>query len=192
MTEGQWELIRRIVAVLAAVAFAGFLVLAFLDDATSRPVAPNGDMLGTEAGESFEDYSARAAESLAAATDPAYALITFAEPLTPAEAAEVLEPLDRVNALVVALAPPFALPEPVDGETRADVFDRELGRIGDSLTGIGNVPVPERVDAVVAHDTGDTLRVVATDDAVDTIEVLPPDAAWGRFGVRPVQVPNVP
>ncbi|WIM72229.1 hypothetical protein QP028_13390 [Corynebacterium suedekumii] len=77
----------------------------------------------------------------------------------------------------------------MDGETRADVFDRELSRIGDSLAGIGDVPVPERIDAVVAHDAGDPLRAIATDDAVATVEVLPSDAAWGRFGVRPVQVP---
>lgn len=181
-------MIRRIVAVLAVVALAGALVLAFLDDATHRPVAPQGDMLGTQSGESFSAYAGRAERTLAEADEPAYALITFAEPLTPAGAEAALAGVDRVNAMIVALASPFALPEPVAGETRADVFRRELDRIAHSLAGVGDVPAPERIDAVVVRDTGDVLRSVARAPEIAAVEVLPPDAAWGRFGVRPVDV----
>ncbi|QGU04985.1 hypothetical protein [Corynebacterium comes] len=181
-------MIRRIVAILAIVALAGALVLAFLDDATHKPVAPQGDMLGTESGEPFSSYVGRADRSLADADQSAYALITFAQPLTPAEAESVLTGIGRVNAMIVALASPFALPEPIAGETRADVFQRELDRIADSLAGVGDVPVPERIDAVVVRDTGDVLRAVAGAPEIAAVEVLPPDAAWGRFGVRPVDV----
>lgn len=179
-------MIGRVLAVLAAVALAGALVFAYVDDATHRPVAPQGDMLGTESGESFSSYVQRAGASLAEADETAYALVTFAGPLDPAEAAAVLEPVDRVNAMIVALAAPFPLPEPVAGETRRDVFERELGRIADSLAG---VPSPERIDAVVVRDGGDVLRAVASQPQVAAVEVLPPDAAWGRFGVRPVETP---
>lgn len=185
-------MIQRILGIFAIVALAGVLVFAFFDDATHKPVAPQGDMLGMDSRESFDDYATRAEASLAdaPADQPAFALLTFAEPLAPAEAAEVLEPLGRVNAMVIALAAPFDLPEPIAGETREDVFARQFDRIAHSLSGVGNVPVPERIDAVVAYDTGDALRGVAADPAIITAEVLPPDAAWGRFGVRPVSVPG--
>ena len=186
------DMIRRLLAAFAVVALAGVLVFAFLDDATRRPVAPQGDMLGMDSGEGFGDYAARAGTTLldAPADEPAFALLTFAQPLAPAEAAPVLEPLDRVNAMIIALASPFALPEPIAGETREDVFGRELDRIAASLAGVGDVPVPERIDAVVVHDTGDVLREVAEAPEIITAEVLPPDAAWGRFGVRPVSPPG--
>lgn len=183
---------RRLLAILAVVALAGVLVFAFFDDATHKPVAPQGDMLGTESGESFSAYAARAEASLAdaPADQPAFALLTFAEPLAPADAESVLVPLGRVNAMIISRAAPFALPEPIAGETRADVFQRELERIAYSLSGVGDVPVPERLDAVVAYDTGDALREVARAPEIITVEVLPPDAAWGRFGVRPVSPPG--
>jgi hypothetical protein len=184
--------VQRVLAVFAVVALAGVLVFAFLDDATHKPVAPQGDMLGMDSGESFGDYAARAQDSLldAPADQPAFALLTFTEPLAPAEAADVLEPLGRVNAMIIALAAPFDLPEPVAGETREDVFQRQLDRIAHSLSGVGDVPVPERIDAVVAYDTGEVLREVAEAPGIVTVEVLPPDAAWGRFGVRPVSPPG--
>lgn len=184
-------MIRRSLAALAVVGLLGVLVLAFLDDATHKPVPPQGDMLGTESGENFAAYARRAETSLidAPADQPVYALVTFAEPLTPQRAGVVLESLERVNAMIVAMAAPFALPEPVAGEGRADVFQRELDRIGDSLQGVSSVPVPELLDAVVVRDNGEVLRTLSAADDIATIEVLPPDAAWGRFGVRPVEVP---
>ncbi|RSZ62763.1 hypothetical protein EAH68_09235 [Corynebacterium hylobatis] len=187
-------MVQRILAIFAVVALAGVLIFAFFDDATHKPVAPQGDMLGMDSGESFGDYAARAEASLidAPADQHAFVLLTFAQPLAPAEAADVLEPLGRVNAMIIALAAPFDLPEPIAGETREDVLQRQLDRIAHSLSGVGNVPVPEGIDAVVAYDTGDALREVAADPAIITAEVLPPDAAWGRFGVRPVSVPGGP
>lgn len=186
--------VQRVLAIVALVVLAGVLVFAFFDDATHRPVPPQGDMLGADSGESFTAYAARAEASLidAPADQRAFSLLTFTQALTPAEAAEVLEPVGRVNAMVIALAAPFDLPEPIAGETREDVFQRQLDRIADSLAGVGNVPVPELIDAVVVYDTGEVLRQVAADPAILTAEVLPPDAAWGRFGLRPVSVPGAP
>lgn len=184
-------MIRRSLATLAVVGLLGALTIAYFDDATHKPVAPQGDMLGTESGESFAAYSERADLSLldAPADQPSYALVTFAEPLTPEEAATALRGVRRVNAMIVQFAAPFSLPEPVAGEDRADVFGRELDRIGASLQGVSSVPVPERLDAVVVRDTGEGLRMLSEVADIATIEVLPPDAAWGRFGVRPVEVP---
>lgn len=190
MTEQRSTLLGRIVGGIVIFALISLLVFAYFDDATAKPVRPNGDMLGSESAESFTDYQARAEASLAAADEPAYSLVTFEQPLSPTDAASVLEPVDRVNAMIVAFAAPFSLPEPIDGETRKDVFTRELDRIADSLSGIGDVPTPSRFDAAVIHDDGDTLREVASTPGVATVEVLPFDSAWGSFGVRPVEVPS--
>lgn len=191
MSDAQADMIRRIVAALAVVALLGALTLAFLDDATHRPVPPQGDMLGTETGEPFTAYAERAEQSLldAPADQPVYALVTFTDPLTPEEAGAVLDNVERVNAMLVELAAPFPLPEPIEGEDRADVFQRELDRIGASLQGVTTVPVPERLDAVVIRDNGNVLLLLSEAPQVATIEALPADAAWGRFAVRPVEVP---
>lgn len=182
---------RRSLAALAVVGLLGLLVLAFFDDATHRPVPPQGDMLGTESGESFQAYSERAEKTLLDAPDdqPVYALVTFSEGLTPEEAGEVLASIERVNAMIVQMAAPFPLPEPIAGEDRADVFQRELDRIGESLAGIGNVPTPELIDAAVIRDNGEVLRTLSERERIATVETLPADAAWGRFGVRPVEIP---
>ena len=191
MSDAQADMIRRIVAALAVVALLGALTLAFLDDATHRPVPPQGDMLCTETGEPFTAYAERAEQSLldAPADQPVYALVTFTDPLTPEEAGAVLDNVERVNAMLVELAAPFPLPEPIEGEDRADVFQRELDRIGASLQGVTTVPVPERLDAVVIRDNGNVLLLLSEVPQVATIEALPADAAWGRFAVRPVEVP---
>ncbi|HKM24609.1 MAG TPA: hypothetical protein VJY40_03085 [Corynebacterium sp.] len=191
MSDAHADMIRRIIAALAAVALLGARTLAFLDDATHKPVPPQGDMLGTETGESFAAYAERARTSLldAPADQHVYALVTFAEPLTPEEAGAVLDNVGRVNAMIVELAAPFSLPEPIAGEDRADVFQRELDRIAVSLQGVGTVPVPEHLDAVLVRDNGNVLRLLSEAPQIAAIEVLPADAAWGRFAVRPVEVP---
>ncbi|AGS35212.1 hypothetical protein B841_08695 [Corynebacterium maris DSM 45190] len=191
MTRSKGTLAAVIVAVLVAL---GVVVFAYNDDATGRPVAEiNGDMLGMDPEESFGEYQRRAAESLAAAPagEEVFGLITFTEPLASPEADRVTDGLRRVNAMIIGMSAPYGLPEPTAGETRTDVFDRQFSRIADSLEGVGDVPVPERMTAVIAYDDGEALRSVAEDADVAAVETLPPDAAWGRFGVRPVQVPGV-
>lgn len=181
-------------AVLLAVLVAlGVVVFAWYDDATDRPAAStNGDMVGMESGESFSEYQERSATSLAAAPagEAVFALITFTRPLDSAGAEQITADLDRVNAMLIGMSAPYSLPEPVAGESRAEVFERQFGRIADSLAGVGEVPVPVRMTAVIAYDEGEALRGIAGAEEVAAVEVLPPDAAWGRFGVRPVQVPG--
>lgn len=179
---------RKILAVVCAVALIAVVLVLSQSDRTSRPMAVNGDALGQDSGESLSDYLARAKESLAAAPadEAAFGMITFEEAMDPAAAAEVLSELARVNAMVMLSASAISIPEPVEGETREDVFNRQLDRIDDSLAGIGNITAPREINGVVAWDDGDVFRVVSADPAVLAVEVLPPDAAWGRFGVRPV------
>lgn len=177
--------------VIAAVSLLGLVAVVFAlsqSDRTSKPMNINGDMLGQDVSETREDYLVRAAESLAAAPagQEAFGLITFTEPATPAEASVALQDLRRVNAMVMLSAAPMGIPEPVAGETRAEVFNREIDRVDHSLAGIGEITAPREINAVVAWDSGEAFRRVSGAESVLAVEVLPADASWGRFGVRPV------
>lgn len=156
---------------LAGVSTAVLIVLVFVlghSDRVSKPTNINGDVVGMES-ETPQDYQARARITLEEANEPAFALITFVEPLNAGEASVVLEPIPRVNARMTETVV-VPLPEPVAGASRADI--------------LGHDPIP----GVIVYAPGDILRKVAADKRVFAIEVLPPDAAWGRFGIRPVRV----
>ncbi|AIT61440.1 hypothetical protein [Corynebacterium doosanense] len=183
---------RLIIAVVAVVALLAGLWWASRDDATSQPPAINGDMLG-QVDESYDQYVERAADTLATAPEgeKAFGLVTFAEPLDAAQAGELTAELGRVNAMLVGFSAPMPLPEPVGGATRAEVYERQFGAVADSLAGIGNVPVPRELTAVIAWDEPEAFRALAGDGRVAAVEMLPPDAVWGDFGVRPVEVPGV-
>ncbi|WP_018297061.1 hypothetical protein [Corynebacterium lubricantis] len=178
---------------LAFICVIAFVALVFyLGARTPAPEPINGDQLGQHNGESFADYSERASASVEA-LDPAseensYALVAFTDSLTPEEAANQLTEVERVSAMTIGVASARALPEPIAGEDRADVFQRDLDRIAYSLQGIGDVPVPERIDAVVVWDDPATLRSLYDEPYVATVEALPSDAAWGMFGIQPVNV----
>lgn len=135
---------------------------------------PRGDQLGMEDGETRDEYVARAnasiGEDLAAA--PAYALVSFQQPVAAEEAARVVEGVERVNAVVAKQHAPVAVPEPVAGATRADVFARAVG---------------DDIAALVVRDSSEVLRAVAQNPGVLAVEALPPDAVWGAFGVREVR-----
>ncbi|MDO4685112.1 MAG: hypothetical protein Q4A92_01070 [Corynebacterium sp.] len=158
---------RVVVAGLSTAALVALVLALGQSDRVSRPTNINGDSLGMDS-ETPENYQARARITLEEANEPAFAMITFTEALNPGEAGVLLEPIPRVNARLTdtAIVP---LPEPVKGKTRADV--------------LGNEPIP----GVIVYAPGDVLRKVAKDSRVFAIEVLPPDAAWGRFGIRPVR-----
>ncbi|MGD7003247.1 hypothetical protein [Corynebacterium halotolerans] len=185
MTVESW---RKTIAAVCVIGLVAVVLLLSQSDRTSRPMAVNGDAVGQETGESLESYVGRAEQSLveAPAGENAFGMITFAAPLDPESAAEVLSGLERVNAMVLLSASAMPIPEPVAGETRDDVFRRQLDRVDDSLAGIGDITAPRELNGVVAWDDGEAFRSVAADPAVLAVEVLPPDAAWGRFGVRPV------
>ena len=124
---------------------------------------PQGDQLGPDPGETPIAYAQRAADSLAEADEPAFALVTFSEPLQPDAAADLLQPARRVNQIIVAGRAPIAVGEMPD---RREVF--------------GNDPLV----AAVVWESGEVLRMLIDDPRVSTIEVLPADAVWGTFGIR--------
>ncbi|MGP6172828.1 hypothetical protein [Corynebacterium sp. A21] len=179
---------RKVIAAVSLIGLVAVVLALSQSDRTSKPMNINGDMLGQDVSETLGDYRDRAAESLAEAPSDqaAFGLITFTEPSTPAEAAVMLTELRRVNAMVMLSAAPMEIPEPVVGETREDVFNREIDRVDHSLAGIGEITAPREIDAVVAWDNGDAFRSISGEDSVLAVEVLPADASWGRFGVRPV------
>lgn len=170
---------RYVVALAAVLAIIGLIMIMSQSDRTSKPMAINGDQLGMDASESVDDYLDRASASIADASAPAYALVTFERSLSPAAAGAVLDQatLDRVGAALTERYLPIALPEPTRGRGRADVLEQQLRNNGEKSA----------IEAVVVRDDGDTLRSLAQAEGIFAVEALPADAAWGRFGIRPVR-----
>lgn len=136
----------------------------------------NGDWVGQGGNESFASYQDRAARSLADATGPSFALVTFSQPKSVAEAGAVADQLvvRRMSAAVMLSSKPVELPEPVAPATRADVLHQQIGSEG-------------LVAGLVIHDDPAALREIGAHPEIAAVEVLPPDAEWGRFGIRPVK-----
>ncbi|BAU96471.1 hypothetical protein N24_2209 [Corynebacterium suranareeae] len=179
---------RRIVALFAILALIIVVAVLSFSDRTAKPMQLNGDMLGQDSSETSAEYLQRASDSLDRAEDgeKAYSLVTFAQSLPTAEASDLLEGIGRVNAMIMLSAPAMDLPEPIAGETRKDVFDRQIMLVDAQLSGIGNVRAPRELNGVVVWDTPEKVRPLAESPLVYSIETLPPDAAWGSFGIRPV------
>lgn len=188
MSDEKFDRNRKTLALLAVVTLLVVIAALSFSDRTNKPMAINGDMLGQDTTETLEEYVVRADQTLSQAPvdEAAFALVTFSPPLSPGEAGAVLGGIARVNAMVLLSAAPMSLPEPVEGESREDVFNRQLNRVQRSLDGIGEVQAPTTINGVIVSDDGETLRALATAPAVLAIEVLPVDAGWGHFGVRPV------
>ena len=175
---------RRAAALVLLVVLALVVVLAFGLLGTQPRTALQGDQLGPDGTETAAEYRERAEASLAQADEPAYALVGFSEALSAQEVSDALRPIQRMDAIVIGLAAPIAVPEPVTGATRVDVLDTVLSRVSDHARDMGE-EAPSEVDAVVVYSDGSQLRALASDPRVDTVEVAPEDAAWGSFGVRP-------
>lgn len=178
---------KRAAAVTACVCAAVALAVAGLwalgSSAIRNAPAPTyqGDKVGIEQGETLDEYRQRARESLRDATGPTWALVTFAAPLDPGDAAQGVAPVARVSAVVFLEEAPRAVPEPVAGEGRAEVFAREAGR---SAAETGEAP--QGVAGVLVRDEAEVLREVAGDPRVVAVEALPADARWGAFAIAPV------
>lgn len=175
---------RRIAALVLLAVAACAVVLAFGVLGTQPSTALQGDQLGPDGAESAAEYRERAEESLARADEPTYALVGFNDALTPEETADLLSPVQRMNAIVIGLAAPVAVPEPTAGKDRSDVIDTVLHRVADRASELGE-DAPTTVDAAVVYSSGAELRALAADPRVKTVEAAPVDAAWGSFGVRP-------
>ena len=181
---------RRIVAALALLALVAVVVALSFSDRTAKPMAINGDTLGPDSTESSVEYQERAAVTFAEAPlgETAYSLITFTQPLGSEDAASLLQGVKRVNAMIMLSAPAMDIPEPIAGETRADVFKRQISLVDASLAGIGDVRAPTELNGVVVWEAPENLEKIAENPLVFSVETLPPDAAWGSFGVRPVNL----
>lgn len=149
-------------------------LISVLGDRTRFEALPTGDQLGQDSGEAFADYAVRAQDSLATAPadEQVYGLVTFTSALPPERASSALESLARINAVVPPDAAPIAVGEPQQGHDRSQIFE---------------MAVRDRpISSVVARDEGETFRRLAERDDIATVEVLPADAVWGAFGIRPV------
>lgn len=206
---GLGELVLLVVLVTALVWWAGGD-----DNARPRPFA--GDHLGPHVQQSRADYTALADASLAAALQrapeqPAFAMLAFAAPLSSADAGSLVADLRRVGSLITQDAQILALPEPAadpeptaipdrtgipsDSEiaaARTQIFTSTIAAAsGMKPSQIGESPreiESSGIIAVIAYDTPRKLEAFTHDPRVDAVEVLPPDAVWGQFGISPPQV----
>lgn len=132
-----------------------------------------GDQLGPEPEESAQQYQTRAATSVDDARNDTYALVTFDGAVDADTAAQAVEGAQRVSSVITQEAfLPVEIPEPIEGETRADVFNRAIG--------------DEELNSVIIYEDGDTLEEISQREGVFAVEAAPDDAAWGSFGIRPV------
>lgn len=224
---GLGELVLLVVLITALVWWAGGD-----DNARPRPFA--GDHLGPHVQQSRADYTALADASLAAALQrapeqPAFAMLSFAAPLSSADAGSLVADLRRVGSLITQDAQILALPEPAAAAEPTLAPDRTgissgLGS-GAKDMGAGTATVttdseiaaartqifastiaassgmkpsqivesPREIEssgiiAVIAYDTPRKLEAFTHDPRIDAVEVLPPDAVWGQFGISPPQV----
>lgn len=224
---GLGELVLLVVLITALVWWAGGD-----DNARPRPFA--GDHLGPHVQQSRADYTALADASLAAALQrapeqPAFAMLSFAAPLSSADAGSLVADLRRVGSLITQDAQILALPEPAAAAEPTLASDRTgissgLGS-GAKDMGAGTATVttdseiaaartqifastiaaasgmkpsqivesPREIEssgiiAVIAYDTPRKLEAFTHDPRIDAVEVLPPDAVWGQFGISPPQV----
>lgn len=225
---GLGELVLLVVLITALVWWVGGD-----DNARPRPFA--GDHLGPHVQQSRADYTALADDSLAAALrrapeQPAFAMLSFAAPLSSADAGSLVADLRRVGSLItqdaqiLALSEPAAAAEPTvapddrtgissgvgsgakdmgagtatittDSEiaaARTEIFASTIA----AASGMKPSQVLETpretessgIIAVIAYDTPRKLEALTHDPRIDAVEVLPPDAVWGQFGISPPQV----
>lgn len=176
---------RRIAAlVLLCLVIAAAVFGLSRSDRTAKPMAINGDTIGRDASETLSDYQARSAAELAALgdDDTVYALVSFSEPLSAAQAAGLISgvPLTRVNALVFDGSKEIALPEPTAQRSREDVFADWLRRVH-----AAGIDVPG-IDGLIVYDRVGTIKMLAGRSGILAIQPAPPGAVWGRIGIQPV------
>ncbi|AKK11440.1 hypothetical protein [Corynebacterium uterequi] len=184
MTRARWA------AITGATLF--FVVGLALGGSHPAPPAPNGDTLGPDAGETPAAYAQRAQRSVdavATVSEPVFGLIVFDAPLDAGSAASITEDVARVNAMLTVGARAEQLPEPLANEDRAAAYERGFDQLNRHLAGSDFPPI-EAMVGVVAYDTPQTFERIAEEEDVASVELLPPDAAWGRFGIKAVPAPG--
>lgn len=167
-------IIRKAIAAAALIVIAGAIFGAGFSDRMSKPMRPNGDVVGQRLGESYSSYQARAAGTIH--TDGiCFALVTLAQPMPIDEVGALVDSwsIQRVSEVVYMHQKPVELPEPMPGRSRSDVLREQL----DS---------EEPISGFVVYDDAIDISALAGSQ-VGAIEMLPNDAAWGRFGIRTVK-----
>lgn len=154
----------------------------------SRPMAINGDTLGPETSESVDDYVRRAAASIADASDdqPRWAMVSPDAPADVPTLSAIFadHPALRVSTLLAGGAQ-WPVPEPAIGHRREDVFAAVRDRIlATSLFPGGAEDIG--ITGIIVRGTPEELAAVADTPGVKAVEALPPDAVYGRFGMRPM------
>lgn len=192
----EWEDTRRPawvmwLSVVCLVCLAVTVIALASSERMSRPQAINGDVLGPDNSETVDEYLTRAAESVQDAEPPdaaRWALMSPAEPADPDELAEIFSGMSalRVSTLLSAESR-WEIPEPADGHRRADVFAATREQVAASA-GVGLDDPSLDVLGVLVHGTPAELQELSERPDVLAVEALPPDAAYGRFGLRPVTV----
>ncbi|MFD1813019.1 hypothetical protein [Rhodococcus gannanensis] len=189
-------------AVCAAGVVAGVVALGAANPPTPLPVST--DRLGPDAGEQVADYLARAGDTLDTGdgADPRWGLVSFDHEVTAAEADALTAdvrvsqlwfrvPIDRVQTPIVPV-----------GVAGAESIARASGLAAVQLRGTtGEWDRQAQVDAVSALRLGQNCACVVAAtvrgplsevaelegvDGVRVVEVLPSDAVFGRFAVRPL------
>ncbi|MGP9725073.1 hypothetical protein ACT3SZ_13765 [Corynebacterium sp. AOP40-9SA-29] len=188
----EWEDTRRPawvmwLSVLCLVALAGTVIALAGSDRMSRPQAINGDMLGPDNSETLDEYVTRAGTTLRDTSDEArWALVTPAEPAGTQELTEIFSGMSgmRVSTLLYANSR-WEIAEPADGHRRADVFAAARDQVA-ANAGAGEDDPALDVLGVLVHATPDDLATLDDREDVLAVEALPPDASYGRFGLRAV------
>lgn len=190
----EWEDTRRPawvmwLSVVCLLALVATVIALSNSERMSRPTTVNGDMVGPETDETPDAYLARAAQTLDGATgpEPRWALVT---PTGPADVPDLTamftdQPDLRVSTLLAGNVQ-WPLPEPAVGRRREDVFAAASERFGASA-GIPDPRSTPVITGVIVRGTPDHLRAVASSPGVRGVEVLPADAVYGRFGMRPLE-----
>ncbi|MFD5867658.1 hypothetical protein ACFWGD_03450 [Corynebacterium sp. NPDC060344] len=202
----QGEGVSPIAAVIAIVCVLGLAVALMMmagSDRTSAPMNVNGDFVGMDSGEDVAAYAARAAGTLAdppaqadgmasGPGDAHWALVSFDPPAEPAAAAAAVDGLDglRAGTMYVGQIVSRSLPEPVAGQTRADVIERELDLLRRSAGPVVRGTGDANLTGLLVRGTLDQLRTIAGRPGVAAVEALAADAVIGRFGVRPLPLPE--
>lgn len=142
----------------------------------------NGDTLGRDGSESIPEYLQRADTALEEAPENTelWALVTFTGILSPEQAAELLAPATRVGSIVADIGAPIAVPEPIAGYTRADVFRDHLDRMNASGLGLRGMT------GAVVYTEKDNLEQIKNQAEVLSVEPAPEGASRSRIGVHTV------
>ncbi|AFM07709.1 hypothetical protein [Corynebacterium pseudotuberculosis] len=172
---------RMVIALASIALLMAAIAILSQSDKTSKPMNINGDQLGRENSETLDHYVSRARGSLSDFEGQVFALATFNGRFSAEEIGAVLEKagVSRVNAVVPGGTTVIELPEPARGASRASVLTQQI-RIRGKDEG--------DIRSVVVYDDVEALRNLQKDSKILAVEALPPDAAWGRIGIRPVDL----